>query len=277
MSAPQTPNAPAPDAKPPRHILSLSGGKDSTALALYMRDKLPELEYVFCDTDKELDETYDYLKKLQVFLNKPIVHLKAEGYNFDDLLERRKGYLPSPQVRWCTEPLKIKPFEQYVGDDPVISYIGIRADEPHRKGYISTKPNITARFPFIEDGIKHADVLHILKMHRKLGLPSYYEWRSRSGCYFCFYQQRREWVGLLEKHPDLFKKAMEYEKTDAVTGISYTWVQGESLAELAKPERIAQIKDEYERRQQSTHKPKCDSSLMDVFSSDPAGCLVCHL
>jgi hypothetical protein len=89
------------------------------------------------------------------------------------------GYLPSPQARWCTELLKIKPFEKYVGDDPVVSYIGIRADEPHRKGYISTKPNITARFPFIEDGVKQADVVRILKQS-KLGLPSYYEWRSRS-------------------------------------------------------------------------------------------------
>src|ERR1044071_33420 len=132
--------------KPVRHILSLSGGKDSTALALYMKDKVPNMEYVFCDTDKELDETYDYLKKLQVFLNKPIVYLKAEGYNFDDLLEKRNGYLPSPQARWCTELLKIKPFEKYVGENSVVSYIGIRGDEPHRKGYMSTKPNIKARF-----------------------------------------------------------------------------------------------------------------------------------
>ena len=42
---------------PPRHILCMSGGKDSTALALYMRDRVPEMEYVFCDTDKELTET----------------------------------------------------------------------------------------------------------------------------------------------------------------------------------------------------------------------------
>ena len=43
-----------------------------------------------------------------------------------------------------------------------------------------------------------------------LGKPSYYEWRSRSGCYFCFYQRKKEWVGLLENHPDLFEKAIEY-------------------------------------------------------------------
>src|SRR5208282_533341 len=106
------------------------------------------------------------------------------------------------------------------------------------------------------------DVIEILNATyiggKPIGLPKYYEWRSRSGCYFCFFQQRREWVGLLEKHPELFKKAMEYEKVDPVTGIAYTWVQGESLAELAKPERVAQIKEEYERRLQASNKLKSD-------------------
>ena len=45
-----------------RHILSLSGGKDSAALAIYMRDRVTEMEYVFSDTRKELPETYEYLE-----------------------------------------------------------------------------------------------------------------------------------------------------------------------------------------------------------------------
>ena len=51
-----------------RHILSLSGGKDSTALAIHMRDRVPEMEYVFCDTKKELPETYEYLDKIEAYL-----------------------------------------------------------------------------------------------------------------------------------------------------------------------------------------------------------------
>ena len=42
-----------------------------------------------------------------------------------------------------------------------------------------------------------------------IGLPEYYEWRSRSGCYFCFFQQRIEWVGLSRKHPEKFQQALE--------------------------------------------------------------------
>ena len=51
-----------------RHILGLSGGKDSSALAIYMRDKVPEMEYAFCDTGKELPETYEFLDRLEAFL-----------------------------------------------------------------------------------------------------------------------------------------------------------------------------------------------------------------
>src|SRR5262245_24381493 len=121
-----------------RHILSLSGGKDSTALALYMRDRVPEMEYVLCDTKKELEETYEYLKLLEAKLGKPIKHLHDDR-GFDHWLNVYGGYLPSSRMRWCTRQLKIRPFERYVGDDDVISYIGIRADE-NREGYISTKP-----------------------------------------------------------------------------------------------------------------------------------------
>jgi len=128
------------------HILALSGGKDSTALAIYMRDKVRQMKYVFCDTGYELKETYDYLKRVEAFLGKPITRLTPDGITFDDLLEMRNGFLPSPQVRWCTEHLKIKPYEKYIGDAKVISYVGIRSDESHRQGYISSKPNITSSF-----------------------------------------------------------------------------------------------------------------------------------
>lgn len=268
-----------PATKEPRHILSLSGGKDSTALALYMKDRVRNLEYVFCDTEKELKETYAYLDKIEVHIGKPIIRIKPD-VSFDDLLKQRRNFLPSPQIRWCTEYLKIKPFERYIGDDSVVMYVGIRADEPHRKGYISTKPNIETRFPFIEDGLKFPDIQRILE-DSNLGLPDYYRWRSRSGCFFCFYQQRREWVGLLETHPDLFQKAAEYERVDPVTGERYTWVQGESLSDLSKRSRLLQIKADYEKRRTAEARVLRDASLGQVFDQDGGGaegaCLVCHL
>ena len=267
--------------KPVRHILSLSGGKDSTALAVYMRDKVPEMEYVFCDTGEELPETYEYLGKVEAYLNQEIVRLKNNREGFEDLLATRKGFLPSPTARWCTQYLKIVPFEQYVRDDLAVSYIAIRADEAHRKGYISTKPNISARYPFIEDGITKHDVMRLLS-ESGLGMPSYYDWRSRSGCYFCFFQQRNEWVGLLEKHPDLFRKAASYEKYDSKTGQRYTWVPRESLEELAIPERVQQIRADVERRKARDRGERANKELLQLFSDDDLersddGCLICHL
>src|SRR3712207_269183 len=125
------------DAEPLRHILSLSGGKDSAALALYMRDRVPEMEYIFHDTEKELPETYEYLARLEAFLGKKIVRTRPD-YGFDKWLDVYGGMIPSNQRRWCTRMLKLKPFEDYVGDEPVINYVGLRADED-RVGYISHK------------------------------------------------------------------------------------------------------------------------------------------
>ena len=62
-----------------RHVLGISGGKDSAALAIYLKHKHPQLdiEYYFCDTGKELDETYELIKNLEIYLGKKIVRLEA--------------------------------------------------------------------------------------------------------------------------------------------------------------------------------------------------------
>jgi len=98
--------------KPVRHILGLSGGKDSAALAVFMRRQYPDLklEYFFCDTGQELEETYDFLERLEARLNITIQRLQAER-GFDHWLDVYGGLLPSPKMRWCTKQLKIAPLE----------------------------------------------------------------------------------------------------------------------------------------------------------------------
>lgn len=267
--------------QPVRHIVSLSGGKDSTALAIYLRDRIPNLEYVFCDTGEELPETYEYLKKLEAVLGKAIIKLNPER-PFKHYLEIYRGVLPDAKTRWCTRKLKIEPFERFVGEDLVYNYIGIRADEPHRKGYISTKPNIIPKYPFVENGITREDVFRILE-ESGIGLPEYYEWRSRSGCYFCFFQQRIEWLGLAMRHPDRFQQALQMEKYDTVTGERYTWIPGESLDEIVKPERAEQIKANHQNRNSIVKRIAPNMPLSKIFvteldaETEDESCLICHL
>ena len=63
--------------RPVRHILGLSGGKDSAALAVLLHKEVPQMEYFFCDTGEELQETYDYLDRLEARLGIQITRLHA--------------------------------------------------------------------------------------------------------------------------------------------------------------------------------------------------------
>ncbi len=266
------------------HVLGISGGKDSAALAVYMRDRVPEMQYYFCDTGEELSETYDYLATLETFLGKPIKRLNPDR-PFSHYLKIYNNYLPSPRMRWCTAMLKLKPFEDWLEKDfagcLVKSYVAIRADED-RDGYTSHKSQIETVYPFKDAGIGKDDVFRILE-DAGTGLPKYYEWRTRSGCYFCFFQRKAEWAGLKERHPDLYEQAKTYEKFDEATGKQYTWSQSESLIQLEQPERLAQIKAAHAKALASEQSRRKSARLSEIFEDaldeedDAEPCMICHL
>ena len=371
-----------------KHLLGISGGKDSAALSIYMSQKYPtlDIEYYTCDTGKELNETYDLIGRLNSVLGRDIELYKSMDEDnspmknpFDHFLAMYGGYLPSATARWCTNKMKLQPFESYVGDEPTISYVGIRGDE-NREGYVSKKENIQTIFPFrkniwSEDVIKKLlansnmevvkayyekysnenvlsnalqyleqqispkftqtqklnalmdvdlklfnkvifeylkttdypigkldefpliendeivglnDVFQILE-ESGVGIPAYYKpieyqveiegeikkgtySRSRSGCFFCFYQQKIEWVWLLEQHPDLFEKAVEYEKE------GYSWM-AEHLEDLKKPERVMSIKKEhFLRMNRQKKKSRTGQSWQDdILEAEGEGCASCFI
>ncbi|AMB45067.1 phosphoadenosine phosphosulfate reductase family protein [Methylobacterium sp. AMS5] len=272
-----------------KHVLGLSGGKDSAALAVYMRQHHPDLDitYFFTDTGKELPEVYEFLGRLEGFLGKPILRLNPDR-DFDFWLKKYNNFLPSAQTRWCTRQLKLKPFEGWLRPmleegNKIISYVAIRGDEDYRDGYSSTHKNLTIRLPFKEAGIDKAGVLEMLE-GAGLGLPKYYSWRTRSGCTFCFFQQKIEWTRLLEHHPEDFEEAKRYEKTAVASGSPFTWSQGESLEELAQPERIAEIKADHERRlarlkaraQPNPLRVQLEPLDIDDLYGQAKVCLACH-
>jgi len=264
-----------------RHVLSLSGGKDSAALAVYLRDRVPRIEYIFHDTGKELPDTYEYLERLEGFLGSKIVRTTF-GTSFDDLLRQYGGMLPSNHRRWCTRMMKLEPFERYIGNDFCLNYVGIRADE-ERVGYISHKPNIRAVFPFRDDGIAYEQVQRILE-DSGLGMPPYTQWgRTRSGCFFCFYQQKIEWVRLKQRYPEYFEQAKAYEKPNRVNGNVFYWCGNESLAELERPERMAEIEAKWRKTQERLNQRRQNHSLaqtlggLEVETKKREGCLLCQL
>ena len=272
-----------------RHVLGLSGGRDSAALAVHMAQTRPdlEMEYFFTDTGKELPEVYEYLGRLEGFLGRPIERLNPDR-DFDFWLRQYKNFLPSPRTRWCTRQLKIRPFEQWLwpalnAGDLIASHVAIRSDENYREGYASTHPNLSVSLPFREAGIDKAGVIDILEASG-LGLPSYYEWRSRSGCTFCFFQQKIEWVRLKERHPESFEEARSYEKNALEHGSPFTWSAGESLDQLVEPERVTQIKADHQkrveraaaRRKSNPLQPQSENMDMDDLYGETKACLTCH-
>jgi 3'-phosphoadenosine 5'-phosphosulfate sulfotransferase (PAPS reductase)/FAD synthetase len=275
-----------------RHVLGVSGGKDSAALAIFVRQRFPELdvEYFFTDTGKELPEVYEFLGRLEGFLGKPILRLNPHR-DFDFWLREYNHFLPSPQTRWCTRQLKLGPFEQWVrpmlaAGDKVTSYVAIRSDEEYREGYSSTHKNLKISLPFREHGVDKRSVLEILDS-AGVGLPKYYDWRSRSGCTFCFYQQKIEWVRLRQRHPEAFEDAKRYEKNAMDHGSPFTWTKGEPLDELERPERIQQIIEDFEARRlrelssRSVNPLRPTEGAVDIdeiYGEDEGGgsCAICH-
>jgi len=272
-----------------RHVLGISGGRDSAALAVYMRQTYPEreIDYFFTDTGKELPEVYEFLGKLEGFLGKPVLRLNPDR-DFDFWLKQYNNFLPSAQARWCTRQLKLRPLEQWIQPDleagkTVYTYVAIRSDEEYREGYKGKNENIITVLPFKEVGIDKQGVMDILESSG-LGLPKYYEWRSRSGCTFCFFQQKIEWVRLKERHPEAFEEAKSYEKTAIEHGSPFTWAEGESLEQLTQPERVAQIQKDYEERLSKMLAKKVinplrpNSELVDIdeLYGNSKVCLACH-
>ncbi|MBC7570530.1 MAG: hypothetical protein H7319_12445 [Spirosoma sp.] len=145
-------------------------------------------------------------------------------------------------------------------------------------------------YPVVNDetvSIKE-DIFSILR-GSGVGVPKYYEEidfevdgkvgkyaRSRSGCYFCFFQQKIEWVWLYEQHPELYKKAAEFEKE------GYTWNEKESLGDLTQPDRVNQIKRDFLQKQQKVAESREENSDLLMYkihdlNEGEEGCAACFI
>ena len=189
-------------------IVALSGGKDSTAMALALAEIEPrDYQYVCTPTGNELPEMLDHWLNLGRLLGKPIKPVTS-GRSLAGLIQIQ-NCLPNFRMRWCTRMLKIEPFQRYLMEHlPCTVYVGIRADEARDGADYRLPLLVHQRFPLTEWGWGIADVLGYLK-RRGVTVP------ERTDCANCFFQTLYEWWMLWYLHPDLFA---EGESWEAATG-----------------------------------------------------------
>jgi PP-loop superfamily ATP-utilizing enzyme len=217
LNAPNSPQTPAAVLcsdllEHPARIVALSGGKDSTALALRLAEVEPQ-PYQFCitPTGRELPEMIDHWKKLECLLGAPLVRIPGPS-----LLDKIKQYktLPNFRMRYCTREVKIEPFIKYAaGLAPAVCYVGIRADEVMgdnaREG---TNWNgiegVTQDLPLVRWGWGVNKVKEYLR-ERGVTIP------ERTDCDCCYHQQLGEWWRLWRDHLDRW---MEIEALETWTG-----------------------------------------------------------
>lgn len=239
------------------HVVALSGGKDSTAMALLLAEREPrEYTYVCTPTGDELPEWFEHMKRLREILGKPIV--PVVGGTLKGLVDKWQA-LPNWRQRWCTRVLKIEPFAAWMMQQPkpLTSYVGLRADEPERDGGdYAAVPDVDLRFPLREWGMTESDVLGYLEQ-RNITVP------PRTDCARCFYQSLAEWWVLWNEHPEIWKDIEAQEEA-----IGHTW---RSPGRDDWPAALKDLRAEFERGRI----PRGNPAQRDLFRSQQ--CRVCRL
>lgn len=200
------------------HLAQFSGGKDSTAMLLWMAEQGIEFTPVFCDTGWEHPLTYAYIEEInQTVLGGRLVVLRSEKYEgFADLAIKRK-MVPGKMTRFCTQELKIFPSQKYIQslDDDVTVYQGIRADESlarskgGRSQWVDDAGGYQIERPLFD--WTAAQCFDLMKRHGVRPNPLYLMGASRVGCWPCVFVGLRELRALLRSTPEIKPRLREFE------------------------------------------------------------------
>jgi 3'-phosphoadenosine 5'-phosphosulfate sulfotransferase (PAPS reductase)/FAD synthetase len=190
--------------KGPKHVVGLSGGKDSTALAVRLMEVEPrDYEFVCTPTGNELPELFEHLTRLEQILGQSIRHI-GSGKDLYNVIDEQK-MIPNWRARFCTRILKIEPIIEYFESlhPDSVHYVGLRADEESRQGLYGE--DITTRHPLREWGWGIDDVWRYLN-GKGISVP------DRTDCGVCFYQRLGEWWTLWKFHPEVFAQGEAVEE-----------------------------------------------------------------
>ena len=205
-----------------KHIVSFSGGKDSTAMLLMMLEKGMQVDdIVFMDTGVEFPEMYEHIKNVEKYINREITILKAEK-SFEFMLleyekkkgknKRQKGYsFPDFRNRWCTNYFKQRVIKKYLKDKykdfEILEYHGIAVDEPKR---LEKNKNKNIKYPLAEWNITEQEALNYCYL-KGFDWNGLYEKFHRVSCWCCPLKSLKELKVLYKEYPENFKKLEEWE------------------------------------------------------------------
>lgn len=189
-----------------KYLVSLSGGKDSTACLLWALDTLPKKDIIpyFIDTKWEHESVYEYLVYLEKELDIKIIRLESEGM---EALSKRKKMMPNRVMRFCTENLKVKPTLEFYktfqnkGID-FINIVGVRREEikarENTEVFTISKQGIKTLFPIAYWDTQR--VFDYIKSHELEVNPLYKKGFKRVGCYPCIFARKHELLMMEDKY-----------------------------------------------------------------------------
>lgn len=185
-----------------RQIVAFSGGKDSTAMILAMLDRGEAIDgLLVTPTGDELPELWAHWDRIAALVGCELIRPKAPTLR--ECIDAMDA-LPNFRMRWCTRMIKVQPMIAWAKSQPgdVLVCVGLRADEPTRRGIISE--SLDCRFPLQEWGIGIDGVREVLARHAVV-VP------ARTDCARCYHQRIGEWWDLWRNHPDIFADAIQDE------------------------------------------------------------------
>jgi 3'-phosphoadenosine 5'-phosphosulfate sulfotransferase (PAPS reductase)/FAD synthetase len=198
--------------KMPKHIVSFSGGKDSTAMLLMMLERGMQIDEIRCfDTGWEFPQMYDHWKQVEAYIGREITILRPKKSFEYWMLERpvvrrkdgfvRTGYgWPSALRRWCTSE---KRGALNRGRTKDIWYIGIAADEGHRQ-----KPGKV--YPLLEWGVTEEEALQYC-YDKGFHWNGLYKHFSRVSCFCCPLTPLGELRKVRRYYPELWLKMLDWD------------------------------------------------------------------
>jgi 3'-phosphoadenosine 5'-phosphosulfate sulfotransferase (PAPS reductase)/FAD synthetase len=212
-----------------RVVASISGGKDSAALSLWLTENGIAHDRVFMDTGWEHRLTYEYMRgelarvigpiteiravppapkpgeasrlsPESISLERPLLRAAVAAGNPMVLLLLRKQMFASRVLRFCTEKLKVIPIKAHLdrlmdGGEDVVSAVGIRAEESEARSKLaewewSESFDCDVWRPLIS--WPEDEVILIHKRHNLQPNPLYLQGASRVGCWPCIYARKAE-------------------------------------------------------------------------------------